>query len=253
MKITKRKFLCSALPFLALPAFAGVRRIGTYALAPRQSIAAIGDSLTCSYEGFGEYNNYPAVLAGQLSTMGIPFRARNFGVSGETSTQMLARVACMTNYDVPSVAVVWAGFNDPANSIASATTTSNIQAITNAIITAGCSRVIVCSRHYLNYSAGDNGVTAPAAGTALDLWTAAQTAATNLIAANPGKVAFCDLFGWFNTLLVANPSWINDGTKWNVAAGNVHLNAYGQSQVAAAILATIKDRSGWLTAMRSSI
>jgi hypothetical protein len=124
---------------------------------------------------------------------------------------------------------------------------------------AGCERVIVCATHYINFDTGSGGDNVSGAavqtptGDAATLITAQQAARTAMAADYPGRVAFCDLYGWFYALLVANPSWIDDQSIWHYVpstpAANVHLNPYGQSQVAAALLATVQAQDGWLDAL----
>lgn len=132
-------------------------------------------------------------------------------------------------------------------------TQAYIEAMGEALFSAGAGRVLVLSRHYLNYpTGGDNDGSDPVSppeGAALSLWTAQYDAATALEAAHTGLVAFVDVYDWFYDLLVANPSWVNDDDLWNIADGNVHLNVEGNYQVALAVEAAIQAETGWESAL----
>ena len=87
--------------------------MATYQKARTRTIAAIGDSITSNYSwGVPEYLFWPNVLCDNLYDLGYPVKARNFATSGEKTYQMDARIACMTQFDVPDIAIIFGGFND---------------------------------------------------------------------------------------------------------------------------------------------
>lgn len=104
-------------------------------MTARITLAAIGDSQTDTDAAYGVpgYLCWPALLATGLKAEGIPARARNFGVSGDTTTQMLARFSSMFRYDTPDIGIIYGGVNDPGASITSGTTQSNLQAMCAAL------------------------------------------------------------------------------------------------------------------------
>lgn len=222
-----------------------------YTRACTKTIATMGDSLTFNdvYWGCAPHQMWPEVLASQLRAQLCPIRARNFGASGNTTTQMLARVSQLTLYEVPDLAIIFGGVNDPSASIAGATTQNNIEAMISTVVAAGCPRVIVVSAHYLNWTSGGDAQGTPYA-TYATLRPFQQAAATNQAAAHPGQVAFCDLYAYLCGLIVAGTE-IQGSNSWHAIANNQHLNALGGSYVAAAVLATIQAQSGWLAALQA--
>lgn len=304
-----------------------MRRIATTDTKyPRKTIACMGDSLTDNYTwGVADHDFWPSVLAMLLNADGCHVKARNFGTSGEKSYQMMNRIACMYQFDVPDLGVIWAGQNDRiatavtsitrADATATITTTANhgrpvgdvvqwviagadqaeyngtvdvtitgaktgtysvtgtpatpatgtityydsydqteayIEAMGEALFTAGVGRVLICSRHYLNYDSGSGGDNV--GGEAVEvpsgsLWTAQRDAATDLLAAHEDAVLFVDIYSWFYDLLVANPTWVDDADLWQIASGNVHNSVEGNRQIALCIEAAIHAESGWKSAL----
>jgi hypothetical protein len=97
-----------------------------------KTLAAIGDSQTDFGTGYG---NRPSQTWTQMlakyakSRKGVTVTSRGFGISGDTSTGGLARADVLSMYDAPYLVSVALCVNDPANSITTATTTSNLSAI----------------------------------------------------------------------------------------------------------------------------
>lgn len=108
-------------------------------------IYCLGDSITLNYQGgVLPSNHYPSRMAKHLRTSGANCFARNLGLSGFTSTQLLAVVPNDlqfvssisprgVSFEVPIIATVMIGVNDPGSGIVQATTQSNIQQIIKAI------------------------------------------------------------------------------------------------------------------------
>jgi lysophospholipase L1-like esterase len=85
----------------------------TYTKANTKRIACIGDSYSWNYTlGVPSIYFWPAKLQTKLNAAGARVLCRNFGISGNTTGQMLARVACMTQIDVPDIGIVYGGTND---------------------------------------------------------------------------------------------------------------------------------------------
>jgi lysophospholipase L1-like esterase len=103
----------------------------SYAKGRRFSVACMGDSLTfAAGSGVRADQYWPEQLGIRLRAAGAAAAVRNCGKSGDTSTQMLARIADMLYFDPsPVIAIIHAGYNDPGASIPQATTQANIQAM----------------------------------------------------------------------------------------------------------------------------
>ena len=101
----------------------------------RPAIAAFGDSLT---EGFGAdpSRSYPAVLQRELDRRGLGYRVVNLGVSGETSTNGLARVGGVIALH-PAVVILEFGANDGLRGIPVAVTRANLASMIGQLEAAG--------------------------------------------------------------------------------------------------------------------
>lgn len=95
----------------AQPAFAG-------------TIVAVGDSLTAGY-GVNEADAYPAQLEKKLQAAGFPWRVVNAGISGETSSGTLSRVAWVLKLK-PDIVILETGANDGLRGIDPKVTKKNI-------------------------------------------------------------------------------------------------------------------------------
>jgi acyl-CoA thioesterase-1 len=106
----------------------------------RPVIAAFGDSLT---EGFGvdPRHSYPAVLQRELDRRGVAYRVANLGVSGDTSTDGLARVAGVLALE-PKVVVLEFGANDGLRGVPVERTKANLERIVQALQQAGATVVM---------------------------------------------------------------------------------------------------------------
>jgi lysophospholipase L1-like esterase len=212
-------------------------------------IAAIGDSLTFNTSFVTmPHQFHPEVLAGLLRAEGCPVYARNFGQSGNTTTQMLARKTDLLRFETPKLVTLWGGVNDPGNSITGATTQANLETIGAYLLDNGVDYLLIGNTQYLNYTSGGDSLVTPYA-TYATLRPYQAAAYDTLVAAYPGQVAFCDIYDFMRQLIV-------DGTEtaqsasWHVANTDQHLNPLGEAYVAAALLETIEAQSGWLTALQ---
>jgi acyl-CoA thioesterase I len=77
---------------------------------PRPEIACFGDSLTAGF-GLETGQSYPDVLQAELDRQGYRYRVVNFGVSGDTTQDGLARLR-MVLVDKPRIVVLELGAND---------------------------------------------------------------------------------------------------------------------------------------------
>lgn len=196
-------------------------------------IIGVGDSHTYN-TAYGLYMRgfYPALLESALRTAGWRSTSLNYGVSGNTTTQILARMSSVLEQGTPSLAIVYAGQNDVAID-----TQANLQSIVASIQAAGCSRVLVCGSHYMNFSSGGDTTSAQDAGYATLRGKQSAAAAAS-------GAAYVDLYAYMRALIVAGTYTQGDDTAWHVAVGNTHLNAVGQQIVADAIFAKMQAQ-GW--------
>lgn len=220
----------------------------TYTKAPASSLAAIGDSLTHNFSLDVRPDQFwPQRLTALLGGEDVAIRARNFGRSGNTTTQMLARLSRMTQFDVPRLAIIWGGVNDPGNGIVGATTQANIETMGETLLDAGVDYLIVGNTQYLNYTSGGDSLETPFA-TYATLRPFQAAAATALAASYPGRVALCDIYTYMRNLIVAGTETANSAS-WHVAGTDQHLNVHGEQIVADAMLDAIVSQDGWITGL----
>jgi lysophospholipase L1-like esterase len=191
-----------------------------------KTIAFMGDSLTHNTElGVPLHLFFSGVVASNLRAAGYPVRSRNFGISGNTSTAMLARITEMTQYDIPSVAFVGTAINDVGSGFA--TTRANIVAMGTFLLNAGVPYVVIHGHHYQNFSGIDT-VAAEDPNYA-PLRVALLGAVSDLNAAFPGvRVSYLDTYAYFRGLIVAGTE-VQDSASWHITSGNIHWNALGHN------------------------
>jgi acyl-CoA thioesterase I len=88
------------------------------------TIAAVGDSLTAGL-GVNEEEAYPALLERKLREKGYPWRVINAGISGETSSGVLSRLAWVLKLR-PDIVILETGANDGLRGIDPKVTKRNI-------------------------------------------------------------------------------------------------------------------------------
>jgi acyl-CoA thioesterase-1 len=93
----------------------------------RPVIVAFGDSLTAGF-GADPGKSYPDFLQKELDRLGYSYRVVNAGISGETTTDALARLTTVTALR-PAVVIVEFGGNDGLRGLPVATTKANLQQI----------------------------------------------------------------------------------------------------------------------------
>lgn len=232
--------------------------VPTYPQARYKTISCIGDSLTRNLNyGVSAYQLWPELLCNTLRGLNPakPVQGRNLGRAGNTTTDMVNRSACITQVDHPSIqgsaypilGIIEGGVNDPGGSISSSTTTANIITLANIYLNAGVQMVVITSAHYLNFSSGGDTQTVPYS-TYVPVRAAQLAAYNTLVAANPGKIAFCDWHQYFSNL-IANGTEVQGSASWHFTDGNQHFNILGNTYAAAAMYQTISNQTGWLAAL----
>lgn len=93
----------------------------------RPVIVAFGDSLTAGF-GADPGKSYPDFLQQELDRRGYRYRVVNAGISGETTTDALARLGTVTALK-PAVVIVEFGGNDGLRGLPVSTTTANLDQI----------------------------------------------------------------------------------------------------------------------------
>lgn len=198
----------------------------SYSRFPTLKMMEHGDSLTNNQSwGVNFYHMWPARLATYLRSIAVPIRSYNYGISGNTTTQMLARQACMTQFDgvtgiAPDLAILWGGVNDSFNGIAGATTQANLTAMGTTLINAGCRRIAIVNTQFLNFSSAGDTLTTPYAtyATLRPFQSAAQGAIAALMPAG-GQCILIDTYTMDHNLIA------------NVAGSGATLNPFGGNVV----------------------
>jgi acyl-CoA thioesterase-1 len=93
----------------------------------RPAIVAFGDSLTAGF-GADAGKSYPDFLQQELDRRGLRYRVVNAGISGETTTDALARLSTVSALK-PVVVIVEFGGNDGLRGLPVSTTRSNLDQI----------------------------------------------------------------------------------------------------------------------------
>jgi acyl-CoA thioesterase-1 len=101
----------------------------------RPVIVAFGDSLTAGF-GADTGKSYPDFLQQELDRRGLRYRVVNAGISGETTTDALARLGTVTAL-TPAVAIVEFGGNDGLRGLPVSTTRANLDQIVMGLKGAG--------------------------------------------------------------------------------------------------------------------
>lgn len=123
-------FLCAACGSGERPTGPGSGSLGdtgVEAIAEGPLVVFLGDSLTAGY-GLDEEAAFPALIEARAREEGLPLRAINGGVSGDTSAGGLARLDWFLRQD-PAVLVVGLGGNDGLRGLPLDQLESNLRAI----------------------------------------------------------------------------------------------------------------------------
>lgn len=95
--------------------------------ADRPTVVFLGDSLTAGF-GLSQEEAYPALVAQALEKRGLPIRAVNAGVSGDTSSAGLQRLNWLLRQK-PDLLVIALGGNDMLRGIPPEETRRNLEQI----------------------------------------------------------------------------------------------------------------------------
>jgi acyl-CoA thioesterase-1 len=117
------------------------RPAGDRPAAALPTVVFLGDSLTAGYQ-LAESQAWPALLAERFAGDGLPFRAVNAGVSGDTSAGGLARLDWVLRAE-PDVVVVELGANDALRGQELAATEANLRRILERLDDAGVAVLLV--------------------------------------------------------------------------------------------------------------
>ena len=98
-----------------------------------QTILFLGDSLTAGY-GLDLQEAYPALIQSKIEKAGLPYRAVNGGLSGDTSAGGLRRINWLLRQRV-DVLVLALGANDGLRGVDTKSTKQNLQAIIERVRT----------------------------------------------------------------------------------------------------------------------
>jgi acyl-CoA thioesterase-1 len=107
---------------------------------PRPAIVCFGDSLTKGF-GVNPGKSYPDVLQEELDRAGYRYRVVNFGVSGETTQDGLARLPYVLKQK-PEIVVVEFGANDELRGQAADKAENNLAQMAHLLLQAGA-RVVL--------------------------------------------------------------------------------------------------------------
>ena len=97
-----------------------------------KNILFFGDSLTAGH-GLPAAASFPARIQEKLDAAGLPYRAFNYGVSGETSAGGRQRLAGVLARHAPDVFVLALGANDGLRGIAVRETVANLRYILHEV------------------------------------------------------------------------------------------------------------------------
>jgi acyl-CoA thioesterase-1 len=97
------------------------------------TILFIGTSLTAGY-GLDPSEAWPALIEERLAENGLPFRAVNAGVSGETSAGALRRLDWLLQQEVPRVVMIETGANDGLRGQSLDSLEANLDAIVDRLV-----------------------------------------------------------------------------------------------------------------------
>lgn len=96
-----------------------------------RTILFLGDSLTAGY-GLDPEEAYPAIIQRKLEKSGLPYRAVNGGLSGDTSAGGLRRINWMLRRPV-DILVLALGANDGLRGVTVESTRQNLQSIIDRV------------------------------------------------------------------------------------------------------------------------
>jgi len=126
---------CATAPKPDPPAATVEKPEATAVADDRPVIVTFGDSLSAGF-GAEPGKSYPDFLQKELDRSGLRYRVVNAGVSGDTTTDGVVRLATVIALK-PAITVVEFGGNDGMRGLPVATTESNLEQIVTALTAAG--------------------------------------------------------------------------------------------------------------------
>lgn len=99
----------------------------------RKTILFFGDSITAGY-GIDEQEAFPAIIQRKIDSLGLPWRAVNAGLSGETSAGGLRRIDWILQQPV-GIFILELGGNDGLRGVSPQDTRRNLEAIIERVRT----------------------------------------------------------------------------------------------------------------------
>ena len=118
---------------------------------PRPAIVCFGDSITAGF-GLDAGESFPDLLQKDIDGRGLRYRVVNFGVSGDTTQDGVARMS-MALAEKPAVVLLELGGNDGLRGIPLAITQANLVQMIEAFQTAGARIVLAGMSLPPNYGA----------------------------------------------------------------------------------------------------
>jgi hypothetical protein len=173
-------------------------------MAVANTIDAIGDSFTFN-TAYGDLpsvaNFYPAVVANQLNAAGGRVAPKNYGVAGNTTTQMVARMSSIPSPVLPGIAIIYGGNNDM---VGTDDTTANIISMGTTFAGRGYPKMLIIGMHYSNRTSGIVDTVSAQDIQYGPIRTRQQNAQASLAASFPGvDVRYVDLYSCMRALIVA--------------------------------------------------
>lgn len=158
-EMMKGKVICLALLLMALlaPSLAVGNPASTEKegqVSSEKTIIALGDSLTAGY-GVKEKEAYPARLERKLHEAGYRWRVINAGISGETSSETLARLNRVLELK-PAIVILEIGVNDGFQGLDPTVICRNIEKIVHNLKKHGVAVVLAGMRMFDNFRPGYN-------------------------------------------------------------------------------------------------
>jgi acyl-CoA thioesterase-1 len=124
----------------------------TLPVMAKNTILVLGDSLSAGY-GISVDSGWVKLLQRRIDDLGLSATVINASVSGDTTSQGLARLSALMSSHAPTIVVVELGGNDGLRAVPLSAIQKNLQAIISAVKEADASVVLVGVRLPPNYGA----------------------------------------------------------------------------------------------------
>ena len=116
-------------------------------------LLVVGDSISAGY-GLGNGEGWVALLAARMREHGFPHRVVNASISGDTTAGGRARLPQLLKQHKPSIVILELGGNDALRGGDLAATRANLDAMVQAVQSAGARALLVGMQLPPNYGAG---------------------------------------------------------------------------------------------------